>query len=118
MPLNNNITQTQTPGYINYIIQSDAPIYQAKFENYRNISEIPHKGIKEIDENTFYISVKCCSKFYLFSFFFSGGLGELIFCLIDSIIKQKIHDYCLLIFLHGSLFALFGYFCLHSSCCF
>ena len=69
-PNYNNNTQTQTPGNINYIIQPDAPVYQAQYEIYSNISEIPHKGLKEIDENTFYISSTSCT-IKVFFFFFS-----------------------------------------------
>ena len=70
LPVDNNITQTQTPGNTNYIIQPDAPVYQAQYEIYSNISEIPHKGLKEIDENTFYISSTSCT-IKVFFFFFS-----------------------------------------------
>lgn len=47
----NNTAQIQTPDITNYIIQSDTPVYQTQYEKYKNISEIPNNGIKEIDEN-------------------------------------------------------------------
>ena len=45
--IDNNIAQIQTPDNTNYIIQSDTPVYQTQYEKYKNISEIPHRGIRQ-----------------------------------------------------------------------
>lgn len=114
LPVNNNITQTQTPGNINYIIQPDAPVYQDRYEIYSNINEIPHGGIKEIDENTFYISNNDCAMKVFFSIFFIIGLGELIFWLLDIILNIAKRN---LVFLFkGEIFGLFGYIGLLQCC--
>lgn len=77
-----NTAQIQTPDNTNYIIQSDTPVYQTQYEKYKNISEISHKGIKEFDENTFYISDGCCNLAFRSIFKIIGILDIILgFCL-------------------------------------
>ena len=76
----NNYPQMQNPNNMPYITQPVAPEYQTQYQNYRNISEIAHKGIYQVDENTFYISTGCCFKIFPFLFFIVGvGVGALYF---------------------------------------
>ena len=62
--------------------QSKSVGVQHKYQNYQNISEVPHRGIYQTDLNTFYISTGCCFKLFPFIFFFSG-LGLLEFSTFD-----------------------------------
>ena len=52
--------------------------YNNIYQQYNNISQINHKGVYQVDENTFYVSTGCCFK--LFPFVFGlVGLGTLVF---------------------------------------
>ena len=57
------------PGAV--IVQAQ-PVYKSEYQQYNNISQINHKGIYQIDENTFYISTGCCFTIFPFIFFFVG----------------------------------------------
>jgi len=75
IPVNNYapITQTSTPN--NYIYQNIVPVQyqtQYQYQNYQNITQIPHKGIYQTDANIFYISTGCCFKLFPFIFFLMG----------------------------------------------
>ena len=81
LPVNNYPPQTQNPN-APYFAQPVAPAYQTQYQyqNYKNVSEIPHKGIYQTDENTFYISTGCCFKIFPFIFFIVGvGLCSIAF---------------------------------------
>ena len=58
--------------------QSNGVGVQHEYQNYQNISEVPHRGIFQTDSNTFYISTGCCFKLFPFIFFFSG-FGIMVF---------------------------------------
>ena len=51
-------------------VQPEQPVYKAEYQNYNNISQIPHKRIKQPDPNTFIVSSGCCSR--IFPFIFAG----------------------------------------------
>lgn len=75
IPVNNYPPQIQTSQPNNYIVQPVVPAeYQTQYQyqNYQNITQIPHKGIYQTDANTFYISTGCCFKLFPFIFFLSG----------------------------------------------
>jgi len=100
IPANNYPPQIQNPNNAALYVQPVAPVYQTQYQNYRNISEIPHKGVYQIDENTFYISTGCCFKIFPFIFFIVGvGVGALYIAA---------HSFWLIIF--GSIFATAGFF--------
>ena len=63
-----NIYSTQ-PGAV--IVQAQ-PVYKTEYQQYSNISQIRHKGIYQVDENTFYISTGCCFKLFPILFFCVG----------------------------------------------
>ena len=69
IPVNNYPPQIQNPNNTPLYAQPVVPVYQTQYQNYRDISEIPHKGIYQINENTFYISTGCCFKIFPFLFF-------------------------------------------------
>ena len=111
----NNIAQIQTPDNTNYIIQSDTPVYQTQYEKYKNISEIPHKGIKEIDENTFYISDGCCHLAFPSSFLILG-IGEIVLGI--CLVIKKIIGYLILmaILAHAGIFVSIGLCIIYFNC--
>ena len=43
-----------------------------KYENYKNLSDIPNRGIDQTNENTFHLSTGCCFKIVPFIFFLAG----------------------------------------------
>ena len=53
--------------------------YNNTYQQYKNISQINHKGVYQVDENTFYISTGCCFKSFPYIFTLFGlifvGLG-------------------------------------------
>lgn len=49
IPINNYPTQNK-----------NQPVLNKQYQNYNNISQIPHKGVYQPDENTFYISTGYC----------------------------------------------------------
>jgi len=111
LSLDNNIAQTKTPDDTPYIFQPVSPEYQAQYGNIKNISEIPHKGIYEIDENTFYISTGCCSKIIPLFIILFIGIGEFVLSFYFLFIKREIL-YFLFIFFHGGHFLLLDFiFC-------
>jgi len=80
LSVNNYPPQVQNPNNMPYLVQPVAPANQIQYQNYRNISQIPHKGIYQVDENTFYVSTGCCFKIFPFIFFIVGvGVGSLYF---------------------------------------
>ena len=100
IPVNNYPPQIQDPNNAPLYVQPVVPVYQTQYQNYTNISEIPHKGVYQIDENTFYISTGCCFKIFPFIFFIVGvGVGAIYIIA---------HSFWLLIF--GSIFATAGFF--------
>jgi len=115
LSLDNNIAQTKTPDDTPYIFQPVSPVYQAQYENIKNISEIPHKGIYEIDENTFYISTGCCSKTIPSFFFLFFGIGEFVLCYYFLFIERVI-PYFLFLFFHGGAFNIIGLSYLLLNC--
>lgn len=58
-----------------------------KYEHYKNISDLPNRGIDQINENTFHISIGCCFKIVPFIFFLAG-LGTIVisFFVTDRIV--------------------------------
>lgn len=115
LSLDNNIAQTKTPDDTPYIFQPVSPEYQAQYGNIKNISEIPHKGIYEIDENTFYISTGCCSKIIPLFIILFIGIGEFVLSFYFLFIKREIL-YFLFIFFHGGAFFIAGFCILFSNC--
>ena len=78
-------------------VQPVQPVYNPAYKNYNNISQIRHRGIKQPDENTFYISSSCC--YIIFPLMFCGvgiflmtfpitkiGEGKDIPCVIAGVI--------------------------------
>ena len=57
-------------------IYSSTPIYQNNYQNMNNISEVPTKGIKQINSNTFLISTGC---YFLYMLYFILFLAFLAF---------------------------------------
>ena len=82
--------------------QSNGVGIQHEYQNYQNISEVPHRGIYQTDSNTFYISTGCCFKLFPFIFFLSG-FGVLVFSVFD--IRQRF-----IATIIGAIFSLAGIF--------
>ena len=60
--------------------------YNNAYQQYTNINQINHKGISQVDENTFYITTGCCFKLfpYIFTLF---GLGFIaLWIIVDNFI--------------------------------
>ena len=92
LPVDNNTVQAQIPDKTPYIVQTSASVYQAQYENDSKISEIPHKGICEIDENTFYISNRCCGIIFPYIINFCLGFGILIFTFVEFFKNKMIYQ--------------------------
>ena len=76
LPVNNYPPQIQYPNDMPYYVQPVSPENQTQNQNYKNFSEIPHKGIFQVNENTFHITTGCCFKIFPFFIFFAGvGVG-------------------------------------------
>ena len=115
LSLDNNIAQTKTPDDTPYILQPVSPVYQSQYESINNISEIPHKGINEIDENTFFISAGYCSKAIPSLFFLFIGIGVYILCYYFLFIERAIH-YFLFLLVFGGMFNFIGFRYLFLNC--
>ena len=97
LPINNYFPQTS--------ITNDTPyIAQSKYQNYKNISEIPHKGISQIDNNTFSIYIGYFLKIFP-STFFIIGVGFLVICFLIWINKNNSHYLFLIV---GVIFIFIG----------
>ena len=109
LPVDSYPPQNQNSIKIPNIIQTKALQYQAQYENYKNISEIPHKGIYQVDENTFYISKGCFFKIFPFILFFLGvGLASFSFFITNNNQNSFLGpSFFMLIF--GITFALVGF---------
>ena len=106
IPVNNYPPQIQTSQPNNYIVQPVVPAeYQTQYQyqNYQNITQIPHKGIYQTDANTFYISTGCCFKLFPFIFFLSG-------CGVVAISFSKDAENIFWGGIIGGLFAIIGIF--------
>jgi hypothetical protein len=112
--LDNNIAQTQTPGNTNFIIQSTTPVYQTQYEKYKNITEIPHKGIYEIDEDTFFISDGCCYLAFP-SLFIIIGIGEIFMCFYLFFINKMNYQIFIFVLIHAMGFILIGICYIHCT---
>ena len=62
-----------SPYTTKYVVPSEFQS-EYKYEQYKNISDIPNKGIHQTNENTFHISTGCCSKIVPFIFFLGGSV--------------------------------------------
>ena len=81
-------SQAQSQGVANPVYTKYSSPYSTKYvvpiefqseynyEQYKNISDLPHRGINQKNENTFHISVGFCIKMVPFIFFL-GGLGTI-----------------------------------------
>ena len=102
IPVNNYPPQIQTSQPNNYIVQPVVPVQyqtQYQYQDYQNITQIPHKGIYQVDANTFYISTGCCFKIFPIIFFLVGcGLAVVAVIVAQSLITLII----------GILFACIG----------
>ena len=94
IPKNNN----KAPQTTNLIFQNTPQNQDKNFQNYTNISQVPHKSIYQKNENIFYISTGCCFKMSPLI-----PIGILIFLIISNIknIKDSIF---LIIFFFNSYF--------------
>jgi len=106
LSLDNNIAQTKTPDDTPYILQPVSQVYQSQYESINNISEIPHKSINEIDENTFFISAGYCSKAIPSLFFLFIGIGVYILCYYFFLLKGQFIIFFFYLFLGGCLISL------------
>ena len=79
LSVNNYPPQIQTPNNEPLYVQPVAPVYKTQYQNYRNISEVPHKGLYQIDENTFFIPNGIYSIIFPFIFFISEVLIGLFY---------------------------------------
>ena len=102
IPVNNYPPQIQNPNNTPLYAQPVVPVNQIQYQNYRDISEIPHKGIYQINENTFFISTGCWFIIFPFIFFIAGvGIGMLYFFVSNPNIW---------ILIIGGIFATAGFF--------
>ena len=62
------------------------PQYNNRYQQYTNINQISHKGITQVDENTFYITTGCCFKLFPYIFTLFGGVFISIWVFAGSII--------------------------------
>ena len=62
-----------SPYTTKYVVPSEFQS-EYKYEQYKNISDIPNKGIHQTNENTFHISTGCGSKIVPFIFFLGGSV--------------------------------------------
>ena len=74
---------------------SNSTAAQIQYQNYTNISQVPHKKIRQTDENTFCIPTACFFKCFPFIFFLAGigfaaigfiNLKELYFIIIFGLV--------------------------------
>ena len=74
---------------------SNSTAAQIQYQNYTNISQVPHKKIRQTDENTFCIPTACFFKCFPFIFFLAGigfaaigfiNLKELYFIMIFGLV--------------------------------
>ena len=72
--------------------------YNNAYQQYTNINQINHKGISQVDENTFYITTGCCFKLFPYIFILFGSAFIAFWILDGSIIPG----------LFGILFAFLG----------
>lgn len=69
-PVYSNYSSPYTTKYVvPYEFQSEY-----KYEHYKNISDIPNRGIDQTNENTFHISTGCIFKIVPFIFFLGGSV--------------------------------------------
>ncbi len=82
--------------------------YNNTYQQYNNVSQINHKGVYQVDENTFYVSTGCCFK--LFPFIFGlVGLGLFVFGIYKGVVVAIIF---------GAIFAaagLYMFFFMYNS---
>lgn len=87
IPLQSNTTSFQWDSQTNYPPSNEGVIFQTKpIINNEIKKEIPHKGILQPDENSFYITTGCCFKFIPFFGCFLGLLMIVISLLTEVII--------------------------------
>lgn len=68
------------PQYNNNAIGNKTNQPQIDYSKYNNITQLHHRGIKQVDANTFYISKRCCQKIFpIFYFLFSVCFTTVIF---------------------------------------
>ena len=98
---------------LQYQNSSDFPQYENKinqtqidYSKYNNINQLPHRGIKQVDDNTFYVTKKCCEK--LAPIFWI--LISLIF--VSVIIWAEVNAGTIISCIFGSFFTLIGFYML------
>ena len=79
--------------------------YNNTYQQYNNVSQINHKGVFQVDENTFYVNTGCCFKIFPFIFIFAG-LG------LIALAVYKGEGY---IYFFGVLFSALGIYALFFS---
>ena len=57
------------PQYNNNAIGKQTNLPQVDYSKYNNINQLHHRGIKQVDGNTFYISKRCCQKIFPILYF-------------------------------------------------
>ena len=90
------------PGYspqVGIAVQPAQPVNN-DYKNYNNISQIPHKNVFQPDANTFYISIRGCSKVMPFIF---AAIGIMFFILITQSNSSDIRNFLVIL---GVLFML------------
>jgi len=118
--LNIPITQplcTPSQGTDFSINQNTPGIISTQYQNYKNISEIPHKFIQQIDSNSFFfpISSDCCSKCSPFIFLIVGFSQLIIYCLLTIFVLKSFWEPTLIMLIVGIAFSLFGTYSLFKT---
>lgn len=78
---------------------------QNPYINISDISQIPHKGISQVNKNTFHISTGCCFKLFPIIFFCAGVFLIFLFPLLKTI---KVGYYSIITSIVGILFSAVG----------
>ena len=52
------------PQYDNNLEKNGINQQEIDYSKYNNINQLPHRGIKQVDDNTFFVSSKCCDKIF------------------------------------------------------
>ena len=78
-----------SPYTTKYVVPSE---FQSKYnyEHYKNISDIPNRGIDQTNENTFHISTGCIFKIVPFIFFLAGSVAITISFFVTDRIEVTI----------------------------
>ena len=73
---------------------SNSTAAQIQYQNYTNISQVPHKKIRQTDENTFCIPTGCVCKCFPIIFFFVGiGIAAIGFIYIKELFPITIFGF-------------------------